>query len=257
MANQGYFFSRLEFAVLLLLKGTTTLYTFSLPEADGINEESLITSVCELIKMGFCNIEGNRLNLTEKAERVLEPLSSSSICARLKPGDNDWPEKLIYFGKRIAVLENSTYEDGIIRIQGMQYGEFWQWMEDVLPMRMAVAETEDDAWKLLGLNQEAMAEYGRLKNSSEKEVLEPFRLWMDQIKEDTNCKSLGSICIMRADGEKPGTHILLLDGLLSAWVLQQKEAADPITNTIKKILVIPDTNEFREQFLNDMRRKMQ
>jgi len=98
-----FYFQKLELKLLLLLKGTTSLYGFSLEEAKEIGQQEVNRCIFELSKKKYLSVQGNQLVIADEIDELVSGLITAKKVLIVSSKDESVPESCIYLGKRAVI----------------------------------------------------------------------------------------------------------------------------------------------------------
>jgi len=252
MGERVLFLSRLEFIVLLLVKGITEIICFPLTNRQNVDEKQMIEAIYELVCMDCLYVDGTLIKLTDSMESIMEIVYKAELCLMIEPGNRSLSQKICYIGDKITVLEDIQEEGKAFRLFSLEKKDFWKWLKDSMNIPEAVIEEKNEAEKLIEFNELALKEKELLTKYVQPEAFQKISKWMEQAEVALEEMPYGSIQCIKKKDQNVQMNMLICQGIMNIWFLWYKPKNDIFQESLNKagyMHIEPDSVMFRQEIL--------
>lgn len=234
MCKRAVFLSRLEFSILLMAEGIEEIRCFTLPEAKSVNQKEMIEAVYELFQKGFLQVEEKEIRLSTELAAMIDCIKASTACLFVEPGDPYQPQRILYRGGQVAVLENADHTNSGFRLFLKEPENLWTWLEETFDLPETDIMSKKEAEEMVRLSRLAEEELRRLQEGKYPGSAAGIRFWIERLREDFGeTPFLGIRFIHSFDGQTYG-DLVLIPGSTNMWFLWcSKETFEVIPDSIE------------------------
>lgn len=225
-----FYFSKIEFLVLLVLGHLEEVYSFRLPEKEEFRNEDFILALYQLVKKDCVRIGVGPI-LTEKMDWILEWIRTAERALVIVPSE-DGIQRICYLSEKGVIVTELARQNDEIRLRTFSKDGFREVFFEGTGISGRPVETEAEGQEIEAFHKKMQEERQRIL-SEEMELLE------EDLYACVNWSEVQSAWeVLDLRRKVPLKRLVFRKGCMNTWVLEK---------TAQGLRLCHDSLEFREE----------